>query len=110
MRRTGAFISSGRWSKSGLTDEELSQITVPALVSPWVGQTPDGLHPRHSAEQLYRLLPNAQWVEFSDRWTDAEMEAINEPYALSQKQTQLYMPFLLDWLKSLDDRVEEVSP
>lgn len=46
----------------------------------------DDLHPRTAAERLFKLLPNAEWVEYADRWGDKMQEMVEEPFAIAANE------------------------
>lgn len=74
MRRWYAWATSGRWHLAGLTDEELSQVKIPALVTH--GLPPDDAHPRESALDLHRHLPNSEWLEYSEHLSVEQISRI----------------------------------
>jgi hypothetical protein len=59
---------------ANLGDEEVKKIVVPAIIAP--GR--NNLHPEHSARQLFGLLPNAAWIEYSARLSEGEIRHITE--------------------------------
>ncbi len=59
MRDTIRALFDGPYVSLGMTAEMLRGIGVPTLVMP--GH--DDVHPREVAEEVHRLIPNAQWAE-----------------------------------------------
>ena len=66
------WFTSSRNHFAGLSDDELAHITAPALVCPGLNEW----HPERTARALYHLLPNADWVDYADRHTPAEVQEI----------------------------------
>ena len=60
-RRWADTMTSSTWL-GGLTEEEVGDITLPALVVPG----DDRVHPRQSGERLAEMLSEATWVEYPD--------------------------------------------
>ena len=79
---------------SGLTDDQIRAIGVPALVAHGY----DEAHPRRTAEALQRLLPDAEWVEYAERWSQAELAQAQAADAVYRSQAVLTMPFIEDFL------------
>ena len=57
---------------ANLTTDELAKIDVPVLVQPG-DDGPDGVHPEHVARELYALLPNARWMDYSLRYSEKDI-------------------------------------
>ena len=74
MNRWAGWYGQGPGHVHGVPYEDIRPITLPALVAHGF----DPIHPRDTAEELCRLLPNAQWVEYSDRYTQDEMDQAGE--------------------------------
>jgi pimeloyl-ACP methyl ester carboxylesterase len=72
MNRWAEWFTTPRVYMANLSDEELAGITTPALVCHGLNDW----HPEHTARELYRRLPNAEWVDYADRYTPAEIQEI----------------------------------
>ena len=79
MRRWGNWYQAGPGHVHGLSYEYVRPITLPALVAHGF----DPVHPRDTAEKLCRVLPNAEWVEYSDRYTQDEIDQAGQKWALA---------------------------
>ena len=77
MKTWGKWLASPRLHLSNLTDEEIRNIAKPAIVAHGF----DAGHPKPVARELYELLPNAEWVEYSDRYTSGEIQNIIDMHA-----------------------------
>jgi pimeloyl-ACP methyl ester carboxylesterase len=69
MRKWGAWVESDRFHLANLSDEQLSQVQAPCLVTP--GLNP--LHPRSTAQDQYERHPNARWNACFDDFTDQDV-------------------------------------
>jgi pimeloyl-ACP methyl ester carboxylesterase len=99
MRRWGDWYMSGPGHVHGLSYEDIRLITLPALVAHGL----DHIHPRRSAEQLYGVLPNADWVEYSDRYAQEEIDAVEEEGLTTQK-IAMVLPFVEEFLQRLESK------
>jgi len=93
MRRWASWYSSGPGNAHGVSYDYIRSITLPALVAHGF----DPLHPRQAAEKLFSQLPNAEWVEYSDRYTQEEMEQAGWSWGLA-------LPFMEEFLARLEAR------
>jgi len=93
MKKWGNWYLSGHGHLFGLPYEYIRATTLPALVAHGF----DPLHPRQRAEELCRLLPNGEWVEYSDRYTQEEMEQAGWSWGLA-------LPFMEEFLARLEAR------
>ncbi len=100
MRKWGRPGFSGRPHLAGLTEDQVRRITVPTLVAHGF----DELHPRRTAEELYRLLPNAEWVEYTDRFTQEEIDRAQAADAPPTQQAALRMPFIEAFLQRVESQ------
>lgn len=98
LTKWGDAELSNRSHVGWLTNEELGQITVPALVAPGL----DPLHPRHTAEVLYQLLPDAAWVELADYYPQATLKRVAASDALSTEKAVVTIPFIKQFLQQLE--------
>jgi pimeloyl-ACP methyl ester carboxylesterase len=87
MRKWGRSILSGRPHLAGLTEDQVRCISVPALVAH--GFNP--FHPRRAAETLYWLLPNAEWVEYTDRFTQKEIDQAQDKGTLRRTFVEAFL-------------------
>lgn len=94
------WASSKRFHLCGLSDEQVHQITAPALVI----QGFDELHPRQEAEELYRLLPNAAWVDFAHHYPQETIEQMAASELLWHQQSFLSMPFIRQFLQRIESK------
>ena len=95
MKKWGHPNFSGRPHLAGLTEDQVRRITVPALVAHGFNE----VHPKRTAEELYRLLPNAEWVEYSDRYTQEEIDQAQEADAPPTQRAALRLPFVEEFLR-----------
>jgi hypothetical protein len=89
MRKWGRWMLSERLSLANLSDDDLSQIKVPTLIRPGSNEA----HPRHTAEALHRFLPNSEWYDASDRFSQEEIA-----------QKDFFLPFIEDFLQKVESR------
>ncbi len=87
MKRWAAWYAQGPGHVHGVSYERIRSITLPALVAPGF----DPVHPRDAAEELCQVLPNARWVEYSDRYTQEEMDRAGRSWGLA-------VPFIEEFL------------
>jgi pimeloyl-ACP methyl ester carboxylesterase len=93
MRKWGNWALSERFYLAGLSDDQIRRISAPALIAHGINER----HPRHTAEELYRLLPNAEWVEYTERCTPEEIE-----HATGREKDILMMPFIEEFLQRIE--------
>ena len=74
MRRWGSALIANKPHFAGLTDADIQNITIPAIVAPGL----DTIHPQHVAEALYRLLPNAEMIVLDDHFSAEEVKQLQE--------------------------------
>lgn len=96
MRKWGDLVFSGRAHFAGLSDQEIRQISVPAIVVPGF----DDIHPRHTAENLHTLLPNSTWVEYTEKYSQEKIDQVRQSDVMGREKTMLTMPFLNDFLET----------
>jgi pimeloyl-ACP methyl ester carboxylesterase len=102
LRKWAAWFDSPRVYLANLSDEKLAGIRVPAIVSYDFG----AWHPEHTARELYRLLPNAEWVDYSSRYVPEEIQEMvdmitNADNAVSTKLVFRF-PFWEDFLQRVE--------
>jgi pimeloyl-ACP methyl ester carboxylesterase len=97
MRKWGNWYVAGPGHVHGLSYEYIRPITLPTLVAHGF----DEVHPRHAAEKLYQQLPNAEWVEYSDRYTREEIDQAREEGTATQ-QVALSLPFIEEFLQRIE--------
>jgi pimeloyl-ACP methyl ester carboxylesterase len=91
MRRWAGWYGQGPGHVHGIPYEDIRPITLPALVAHGF----DPVHPRDTAEELYQLLPNAQWVGYSDRYAQEEMDQAGMGWGLA-------LPFMEEFLHRME--------
>jgi pimeloyl-ACP methyl ester carboxylesterase len=96
---TSAFI---RPHLVDLADEELAGITAPALVSHGL----NAWHPEHTARELYELLPNAEWVDYADRYTPDEIQEIVDIATTTDVAPSTTQAFRFPYYEDFLQRVE----
>jgi pimeloyl-ACP methyl ester carboxylesterase len=97
MRKWGNWYKAGFGHSHGLSYEIIRTIAQPALVLHGF----DAIHPRKAAEELYRQLPNAEWVEYTDRWSQEEFDQVREEGPAIQK-VALILPFIEEFLQRIE--------
>lgn len=103
MRKYSRWFLSGRFHLAQLSDEDLGRITAPALVLHGL----DEAHPRHTAEELHSLLPNSEWVEYSDLYSQEEIDQVRESDVYVTQKGALGLPFIEEFLQRIESRWEE---
>jgi 2-hydroxy-6-oxonona-2,4-dienedioate hydrolase len=87
---------------ANLSDEELAGIDVPAIVAHGLNDW----HPEHTARELYHKLPNAEWADYVDRYTPAEIQAIADINATGDiavsTQLAFHFPYYEDFLRRVE--------
>jgi pimeloyl-ACP methyl ester carboxylesterase len=68
IRDTIYALFDGSYVSLGMTEEMLKGIHSPTMIMPGHND----VHPRGVAEQLHRLIPNAQWAEVAPHSEDPE--------------------------------------
>ncbi len=92
------WILAKRFHVCGLSDEEVRQITAPTLVIHGF----DPVHPRLEAEAVYQLLPNAEWLEFSDHYSREMLERMVASDGLWHEKSILSMPLIKAFLQRVE--------
>lgn len=95
MERWGEWFQTHHGHVAGLSAGELKQITILALVMHGF----DDLHPQHSAQELANLLPNAEFVDYTSRYSQEEIRAVQESEAYATQNAFLKLPFIEDFLQ-----------
>jgi pimeloyl-ACP methyl ester carboxylesterase len=98
MNRWGDADMLPRAEVGWLSDEEIRQITAPALIAHGF----DAVHPREAAEALRALLPNAEWVAFADQYSAETLAAVEASDAKWNEKALLTMPFIRAFLARVD--------
>jgi 2-hydroxy-6-oxonona-2,4-dienedioate hydrolase len=88
----------GRFSTACLSDEEMSRITAPALVLHGL----DPVHPRYTAEVVHRLLPNADWVEYTDHFSQEVLDQLRASDAQNTEKDVLLLPIIASFLRRVE--------
>jgi pimeloyl-ACP methyl ester carboxylesterase len=102
MRKWAKWFASPRLHLSNLSEEELAGIDVPAIVSHDFG----AWHPEHTARALYRLLPNAEWVDYSSRYTPEEIQEMADIVHARDIGTSTKLAFRFPFYEDFLRRVE----
>jgi pimeloyl-ACP methyl ester carboxylesterase len=102
VRAWAGWMASPRVYLANLSDEELAGITTPALVTPGLNDW----HPEHTARELYRLLPNAEWVDYADRYTPAEIQQIIDIATTTDFAPSTVQTFRFPYYEEFLQRVE----
>ena len=79
MKLWASWYGQGPGHVHGIPYEHLRCINLPTLVAHGF----DPIHPRDAAEELCRILPRAEWVEYSDRYTAEEIEQAGKSWGLA---------------------------
>lgn len=88
MRKWADWMLSGRFHLSGLSDEVLRSIAAPTIIAHGF----DDLHPRHTAEELHGLLPNSDWVEYSDYYSQERIDEVRVADNEGNQRAAMCMP------------------
>jgi pimeloyl-ACP methyl ester carboxylesterase len=97
IRKWGSGWLSERLYLSGLSDDQIRRISAPALIAHGF----DEGHPRHTAKELCGLLPNAEWVEYTNRFTQQEIDRAQEA---PTQRAALRMPFVEAFLQRVESK------
>jgi hypothetical protein len=97
MRKWGDWYMAGPGHVHGFAYEVIQTITAPALVAHGL----DLVHPARSAQQLWEVLPSAELVEYSERYPEEEIAAVEEE-GLETQKIALVMPFVEEFLHRLE--------
>ena len=102
MRRWGDWGYSGRMHLVNLSDEEVQSTNVPALVLP--GDDGDeGLHPERTGLEVHKLLPFAELMDLSTRYSPEEIQTMNELGGTAPTTyCAFYAPFYEDFLSRVE--------
>jgi pimeloyl-ACP methyl ester carboxylesterase len=95
MRQWGEWFGSPGVYRAHLSDDELARINVPALVL--YGFNPR--HPQETARELATLLPNAELVDYCDRYTEGELQKVQESDVYSSQNAFLKASFIETFLR-----------
>lgn len=98
LHRWGEADVQPRAEVGWLRDDEIRQITAPALIAHGF----DPVHPRAAAEALRALLPNAEWVAFDDHYPAETLAAVAASDAMWNEKALLTMPFIRAFLARVD--------
>ena len=100
MRRWAECYQSWRFHLAGLSDEELRGIRAPAIILHGFNEG----HPRHTAEELHKLLPNSQWAEYSDRHTQEEIDQMGRWDVSLTQLVDMVIPFYEEFLQKNESK------
>ena len=90
LRKWSSWYASGPGHVHGVSYDLIRPITLPTLVAHGF----DPVHPRDAAEDLHKQLPNAEWVEYSDLYTQEEIDQAGQKWALA-------LPFMDEFLHGI---------
>lgn len=76
MRKWGEWFTTDRIFVSRLSDSEVMKIGAPALIVPGL----DVVHPLCMSEELHRLLPASQLVDYADHLSTTELKSTRDGY------------------------------
>lgn len=102
MKKWGRWLASPRLHLSNLSDEEIRNISKPAIVAHGF----DPGHPEHVGRELHNLLPNAEWVEYSNRLTSEEIQRIVDMHADADVGWSSELAFRFPFYEDFLHRVE----
>ena len=102
MRTWGEWIESERFYLANLRDDEIGAISAPAYITPGLNM----LHPKHTAERLYRLMPNAEWNGYFDEYTDQSIQEIADATDTTDLSTPASIAILGPFYENFLQRVE----
>ena len=102
MKKWAKWLASPRMYLANLSDEALAAIDVPAIVSHGFNDW----HPEHTARNLHRLLSNAEWVDYSSRYTSQEIQGIADMYARGGIGASTKLAFRFPFYEDFVRRVE----
>jgi pimeloyl-ACP methyl ester carboxylesterase len=102
MKKWAGGLTSPRSYLANLSDEELAAIDAPAIVSYDFG----AWHPEHTARELYRKLPNAEWVDYGARYTSKEIQEIADIVASGDVAVSTKFVFRIPFYEDFLQRVE----
>ena len=94
LRKWGTWGQPERFHLAQLSDEEIGRIAIPSLILHGFNL----LHPRHTAEDVHGLLPNSEWVEFTDWYSQNVIDTVRESDAEITQKVALSMPIVDDFL------------
>jgi pimeloyl-ACP methyl ester carboxylesterase len=97
IRKWESWFTSGCFYRAGLTEEEIRNITVPAIIAHGFNQK----HPEQTAAELHRLLPNAEWVAYSDRYSSQELHQIRQSDSSIQRIFAV-LPYYEEFLERIE--------
>jgi pimeloyl-ACP methyl ester carboxylesterase len=103
MKKWGSWFMSGRLHLAQLSDEDLRRITAPVLVIPGFEEP----HPTHTAEEVHRLLPNSEWVDYSARHSQEVIDQVRESDDIDTQKAALSMPFIEEFLQRIESKGDE---
>lgn len=92
------WADTGRFALAGLSDDQLCQLTMPTLIVQGV----DPLHPRAAAEDVYRRLPQAEWLEFSDHYPAEKIERAATSDTFWNQRSILALPLIRTFLRRVE--------
>jgi pimeloyl-ACP methyl ester carboxylesterase len=98
LNRWGDADWAPRAEVGWLSDDEIRQITAPALIAHGF----DPVHPRAAAEALRALLPNAEWIEYADHYSAETLEMMVASDSMWNEKALLSMPFIRAFLTRVD--------
>ena len=98
IRKWGEWALSERLPLANLPDEELNRITVPAIVAHGF----DPGHPEHTARQVYEHLPNAEWVDYSKRFSPEKLKEMTAESCTPVERLAVAMPYYENFIKRVE--------
>ena len=98
LRKYSSWDQLDRFHLAQLTDEEISQITIPCLILHGLEE----LHPRYCAEELHKHLPNSTWVEYTDWYEQEQIEEVIKSDVFPTQKVALTMPIVEKFLSEIE--------
>ena len=97
-RSWGEWALSDRYPFASLTDEQVKRITVPAIVTHGF----DALHPEHTAKRLCELLSDAEWADYSKRFSPERIKEMSGDSATNVEHYAIAYPFHEDFIQKIE--------
>lgn len=97
MERWGNWMASPRLHVLNLDKDTLYQVTVPAIVAHGLDEN----HIESTAREVCDSLPNAEWAEYSSRYSQSEISDAKRDNSDWSTHAAFRMPFYDDFLRSV---------
>ena len=100
LRKWGSWGQPERFHLAQLSDETLAQIASPSLVLHGFNL----LHPRHTAEDVHKRLPNSEWVAYTDWYPQDLIDEVRESDVEVTQKVALSMPIIEEFLGRMENQ------